>query len=233
MGARGAAERPLRADAARNRERVLSAAADVFAQRGLTVTLDDIAAHAGVGVGTIYRRFGHRDAVVAAVFGQRLQQVTERMRHALQAPDAWGGLVECLWQTCADFADDRGMRQALLSGAYSDELAVRCRNELHELSAALVERAQGQGLLRPDVVATDIPMVLVLVSSVADFAGSQVPALWRRYLQMLLDGMLVERASYSPAEQLEVPMSQEDFIAASRTWQPGGRGRPTGTADRR
>lgn len=226
------ANRPLRADAARNRARVVVAAAEVFAERGLNVTLDDVATHAGLGVGTIYRRFGHRDALIAAVFERRLQQVTERMRLALDEPDAWLALTACLWETCAEFAADRGMRQALLSGAYTDELALRCRDELHELSAELVERAQLEGALRSDAAATDIPMVLVLVSSVADFAGVEAPALWRRYLQVLLDGMEAPQVPRSAsADPLAAPVSQEKFILASKTWQTARLGRPLEASD--
>lgn len=228
MATKTEADRPLRADAARNRAKVMQAAAEVFASRGLDVTLDDIAAHAGVGVGTIYRRFSHRDELVAAVFELRLQQVTERMRLALEAPDAWDGLVTCLWETCADFAGDRGMRQALLSGVYSGELAVRCRAELHELSAALIQRAQRGGSLRPDAAATDIPMVLVIVSSIADFGGPEAPTLWRRYLQVLLDGLRDPQADPPPPpDPLAPAVSQEGFIAASRGWQTRRPGRPT------
>ena len=189
METKDATGRPLRADAARNLARLMSAATEVFADRGLGVTLDDIASHAGIGTGTAYRRFASRDALIAAVFDARLQRVTDRMRQALATEDAWQGLVGFLTDTCAEFASDRGMRQALLSGAYVDDIAVRCRTELHELSAELVRRAVREGSLRTDAAITDVPMLLILVSGVADFAGPDAPDLWRRYLHILLDGL--------------------------------------------
>src|ERR1700709_1136769 len=81
--------RPLRKDAAENRERLLTAAAELFAERGLDVTLNDIAHHAGVGVGTAYRRFANKEEVIDALFEQRLQDVVAVAEEALSASDAW------------------------------------------------------------------------------------------------------------------------------------------------
>ena len=86
------AERPLRQDAERNRERLLVAASEVFAQRGLDVTMHDIAAHAGVGVGTAYRRFANKQQVIEALFEQRLDKVAALADEAPASPDAWRGL---------------------------------------------------------------------------------------------------------------------------------------------
>src|SRR3954470_5976153 len=88
--------RTLRRDAAVNRERLLAAAGELFAERGLNVTLNDIARHAGVGVGTAYRRFPNKDAVVAALFEQRMQAVADVAAEALDDPDAWNGLLTFL-----------------------------------------------------------------------------------------------------------------------------------------
>src|SRR5829696_8551949 len=108
--------RPLRADAERNRARILAAATEVFAERGLDVTLDDIAAHAGLGVGTVYRRFADREALVEALFDERMQATIARLNAALQAPaeDAWEALVGVIRETCEAFARDRGLRQVML-----------------------------------------------------------------------------------------------------------------------
>src|SRR5690349_10234156 len=85
----GTVEKPLRSDAARNRERILVAAEEVFATRGLEATLDDIAAHAGLGVGTVYRRFANRDELVDALFAEKLNVVAARARAVLDEPDSW------------------------------------------------------------------------------------------------------------------------------------------------
>ena len=86
-------KRTLRKDAALNRERLLAAAGELFAQRGLNVTLNDIAHHAGVGVGTAYRRFANKEEVIDALFEQRLQEVAALANEALAEPDAWEALV--------------------------------------------------------------------------------------------------------------------------------------------
>src|SRR5690348_5121309 len=102
MTATGATERPLRVDAARNRARILAAAAEVFAERGLDVTLDDIAAHAGLGVGTVYRRFADREALVDALFNERMTAKLGRFQAALEAPaeEAADALIAVLRFTC-------------------------------------------------------------------------------------------------------------------------------------
>src|SRR3954468_23752179 len=87
---------PLRADAALNRQRLLDAASELFAERGLSVTLNDIAHHAGVGVGTAYRRFANKEAVIDALFEQRLGDVAALADDALRDEDAWHGLVSFL-----------------------------------------------------------------------------------------------------------------------------------------
>ena len=88
-----ASERPLRRDAERNRLRILQAAREVFADRGLDASLDQIAAHAGVGVGTVYRRFADKDALIDALFEERIDEVTAAGQRALSASDPWEGLV--------------------------------------------------------------------------------------------------------------------------------------------
>ena len=88
-----APSRPLRKDAERNRQRILAAAAEVFAARGLDVTLDDIAAHAGVGVGTVYRRFTDKDELIDAVFERQLDPVAALASDSLGSPDACDGLI--------------------------------------------------------------------------------------------------------------------------------------------
>src|SRR5574342_294589 len=83
------AQRPLRADAERNRRRVLSAASDLFAERGLDVSLDEIAAAAGVGVGTVYRRFADKDALIDALFEDKIGDVERLARECLEIEDPW------------------------------------------------------------------------------------------------------------------------------------------------
>src|SRR3978361_4483 len=108
-------EAPLRRDAARNRERLLTAASELFAEHGLDVTLNDIAHRAGVGVGTAYRRFANKDEGIDALFEQRLQEVIAVAEQALAATDAWGGLVEFLERSLHMQFGDRGLTEIMNS----------------------------------------------------------------------------------------------------------------------
>ena len=90
--------RPLRRDAARNRERILAAAAELFTERGLQVTLDEVARRAGVGVGTVYRRFPDKEALTDALFEERITALVDLAQQALADPDEWAGLVSFLEQ---------------------------------------------------------------------------------------------------------------------------------------
>src|SRR5882757_5634719 len=95
-------DRPLRRDAALNREKILHAAREIFGQRGLGVTLDDVARHAGVGVGTVYRRFPTKEALVRALFEQDLEMRQGSAERALTHPDPWQGFVDFLMEMSAD-----------------------------------------------------------------------------------------------------------------------------------
>src|SRR5437868_10290574 len=100
-------ERPrLRADAERNRARLISAARELFAERGLDATLDDVAHHAGVGVGTAYRRFPNKDALIDALFEERIDELAAAARAALGAPTGWDGLVAFLERSLGLQASD-------------------------------------------------------------------------------------------------------------------------------
>src|SRR3954447_5600139 len=103
-----AAERPLRSDAERNRQRILAAAAEVFAERGLGVSLDDVAAAAGVGVGTVYRRFPDKDSLIEALFEQKIHGIEELARTSLEIEDAWEAFSGFMRAMCRMQAEDRG-----------------------------------------------------------------------------------------------------------------------------
>src|SRR3954452_871058 len=108
-------DRPLRADAERNRPRILAAAASVFAERGLEVSLDDIAHAAGVGVGTVYRRFPDKDALIDALFEVKIGDAVQLAKACHEIDDPWTGFVTFMRGMCAMNAKDRGFKEALLS----------------------------------------------------------------------------------------------------------------------
>ncbi|MGY5058645.1 TetR/AcrR family transcriptional regulator [Streptomyces sp. 900105755] len=150
-------ERPLRRDAARNRERIVHAAREVFGRRGLGVTLDDVAKHAGVGVGTMYRRFPTKEALVRAVFEQDLAMRQESAEQALTHPDPWQGLVDFLMTMTADLAENRGLHEVIMLGSHSSEPFETARGGMLPYLEALIRRAQESGQLRTEVTASDIP----------------------------------------------------------------------------
>jgi AcrR family transcriptional regulator len=215
-------ERPLRADALRNRAKILQAAAEVFAAQGLDVTLDDIAHHAGVGVGTVYRRFADREALIEALFEVRMKAVLQQLRDALDDPDPWHGLITFVERVCELIATDRGMRQVMLSSAYGKGEVAQCRDEFGVLGERLVARVKATGAVRPDFEVTDIFVLFLLIGSVTDFAGEVAPELWRRYFDIMVDGMRT-RPGQDRAPELAPPLDQQKLSSAMRCWRPMGR----------
>jgi AcrR family transcriptional regulator len=216
-----AATRPLRADAARNRERILVAASVVFAQRGLEATMDDVAQHAGVGVGTVYRRFPHKEELIDALFEQAVEQVVDTAEEALAMPDPWEGLVRFLGRTIERQADDRGLRDVVLHGGYGRERVARARERIVPVVSRLVERAQRAGQLRPDVVATDVPMIELMVGTVSSYTSSIAPDLWRRYLAIMLDGLTAQRCDRSVLAPAPTREAIEAALAAHKLVERG------------
>src|SRR5579875_2240178 len=113
-----ASDRPLRRDAALNRRRILHAAAEVFTARGLGASLDDVARQAGVGVGTVYRRFPDKDTLIEALFEERLGAITGVAERALAEPDSWTALVTFLENASSLMAADRGLREILMYASH-------------------------------------------------------------------------------------------------------------------
>jgi AcrR family transcriptional regulator len=181
--------RPLRADAARNRERILQAARQVFAERGLNATLDDVATRAGVGVGTVYRRFPNKEVLAEALFEQAVNGIVDLAVQAGSVADSWEALVWFLERSCQRQVEDAGLRDVLIGGKCGHDRVAVARDRIVPAVTRLVERAQMDGKLRPDVVASDVPVIQKMVMAVATMAGTTAPDMWRRYLAMVLDGL--------------------------------------------
>jgi AcrR family transcriptional regulator len=192
------ARRPLRKDAERNRERILAAAAQVFTRRGLDASLDDVARQAGVGVGTVYRRFPDKESLVAELFTSKLTSLAAAAERAHQAPDPWEGLAAFLEQIAELFAGDLGVRQMLMFGTYGSDKVSTVRERMVPLVTRLVERAQAAGQVRADLAPTDVPCIGLMLSLIAQYAGDIRPDIWRRYLTLILDGLRPERAGTTP-----------------------------------
>jgi AcrR family transcriptional regulator len=211
------AARPLRRDAERNRRRILEAAAEAFAERGLTITMDDIAAQAGVGVGTVYRRFPQKDLLIEALFEERVGELVALAEEALRAEDPWHGLVGFLERAQALQASDRGLKELVLSTAHGRDRVACVRERLGPLAEKLVVRAQAAGQLRADVDGSDLPLIQVMLGAVVDVTRDVAPDTWRRMLALMIDGL---RAS-EPRTTLPSPALDAGQIDhALRNWKP-------------
>lgn len=208
-------ERPLRRDAERNRQRILRAAAEVFTQRGLDATLDDVARQAGVGVGTVYRRFPDKESLVEELFRDRIDAMVAVAEDACAAPDPWQALVSYLEYAAASLANDLGLRQLMTFATYGRDRVAYAREQMRPVVTKLVERAQQAGALRPDFSATDLPLIAFMLASAAEYAGPVQPEVWRRYLAMIIDGMRPARDGLSelPVAAL-TPQEMEQSIRA-------------------
>ncbi len=202
-------ERPLRADAERNRQKILTAARAVFAERGFAATLDDIAARAGVGVGTVYRRYPDKDALIDALFEERLAGVAELGRRALAHEDPWEGFVTFMTEGAALQAADRGLKQAMLSRGRAR--AGRARATIVPIVTELITRAQQTGRLRADLEVVDIPIINMMVLAIADMTRAVSPDTYRRMLGIVLDGLATRRSEPTP---LPAAIDQEQLVAA-------------------
>ena len=190
--------RPLRRDAERNRQRILKAASDVFNERGLDVSLDEIARHAGVGVGTVYRRFQTKEELIEALFMDRLDSVAAIADEAYAASDPWRGLVSFMERMAEIMAGDLGLRQMLMYATYGRDLVAVARQRNEPLIARLVQRAQAAGQLRADIQQTDIPFIVFMLTEAAHLAYAANPGIWRRYLTLIVDGMQPGREDVTP-----------------------------------
>ena len=212
--------RPLRKDAERNRQRILRAAAEVFTERGLEATLDDVAHHAGVGVGTVYRRFPDKATLADALFEERIDLLVDLAEHAHGEPDAWVGLVSFMERATEMMAGDRGLRQMLMFAANGHDRVSYARDRMRPAVGRLVERAQAAGQVRPDLAATDIPVIEFMLSVTAEYARDVRPGIWRRFLALWLDALQPARDSYTPLPAPE--LSADEFATVMRT-SPLGR----------
>jgi AcrR family transcriptional regulator len=209
-------ERPLRRDAQLNRERIIAAAREVFAARGVNASLDDIAHHAGVGIGTVYRRFPTKEALLEIALNERMEDHVRAAEAALAAPTGWDGLVEFLRQAAEMQAADRGLRDLILGADFHARHKALARDRIEPPVRELFERARREGSLRPDATVEDLPLLLMMVSEVAHHGHAVRPDAYARYLQLLIDGLRRSPA----AGDLGPPLTHDEVDALARDWMP-------------
>ena len=191
------AARPLRVDAERNRQRIVDAAKSLFAERGVDVSVEDIAAAAGVGIGTFYRRFPDREALIEAVFAAKLERATASARAALEIEDPWQAFRTFVMTVARMHARDRGLKDVLLSSDRGRERVAAFRTTIQPLVAQLVDGAKAVGMLREDVTLFDIAMIYQAVGAIAEFTRDVSPDSFERTLTLLVDG-LVQHQTTTP-----------------------------------
>ena len=196
--------RALRRDARANRERILGAANDVFAEQGLGASVEEIARRAGVGMGTLYRRFPHKTELIDATFEVHLDEVARIAREALAESDAWEGLCRFLEQAVSLQARNRGFAEIVAVHLRDEKLVARARARVTPLLRQLIARAQEAGALRPDIVYEDISVLLWTSGRIVDATRASAPEFWRRQLALALDGLRASSASPLPGPPLTV-----------------------------
>ena len=181
--------RTLRADAARNRDKLLAAAEREFGERGLDVPLEHIARRAGVSIGTLYAHFPTREALLDAVVPQRLSALDRVVAAALAEPDPWDGFVAFVEGVFALQAQDRGLNDALARRLPpSPEVARACRRGM-EQAELIIARAKAGGRLRADFDLADLSVLTWAISQVIRQTADTAPLAWRRCLAFYLDGL--------------------------------------------
>lgn len=184
------AGRQLRADARRNRERVLEAADEILAAHGIDASIDDIASRAGVGVGTVYRNFPTKEALWEALLVARMEELVGAARAAAAADDPGEAFVAFLQRASREFVNSRALADAMASAGVDCGIAKReVSEQLIDAVQALLSRAQQAGHARPDVTVTDIS---AFMSTLAQADPSVMDAAQRsRCVALICDSLLV------------------------------------------
>jgi len=193
---------PQRKDALRNRTALLAAARAAFAEEGLDAALEDIARRAGVAIGTLYRHFPTRMDLVAVVIADKKRAWIKAAEAAVVMEPAWDGLVFFLERVCELQAGDLAFND-IASMRFQHAPGIEtARKRAHDLSRRIVERAQAEGSLRPDVTAEDVAFIVWAHSRVSEATHAIDPNAWRRYLALTLDGFRATAAHPLPAPPL-------------------------------
>jgi AcrR family transcriptional regulator len=194
----------MRADARRNRERVLDAAAAVFAETGLKASVEDVARRAGVGVGTVCRHFPTKQALVEAVLEAMYEALVDDAHTALTDADA-GAAFRSFFVALATFqARHRALAEQMATAIDLPVSARPTRDALRAAITELVANAQVAGAIRADIGPADVAMLFSGVAHTTVVAGEIQPTLHERYVNVILDGL-------RPTEHTELPGKPLDF----------------------
>ena len=183
----------MRADARRNRAKVLEAARKSMARDGLEAQMEEIAKAAGVGVGTLYRHFPNKDELVEALANERFERLAELAREALADPDPWGAFESFILASARIQWEDRALSEVLVSRPEVMRPASE-RVGMLDLVERIMGRAQEAGEIRPDAVPTDVPMLMCALAGTHQMPKMQP----ERYIAIMLDGLRAHGTSPLP-----------------------------------
>lgn len=187
-------EKPLRADARRNREKVLAAARAVFAEQGVDAQMDDVAKRADVGVGTVYRHFPTKEALLNALTDELFAVIAVHTRTLLTLDDPWEAFTRAMWFGAEKTAGDRAFTEILSEQRKWPVRTCPGKADLLVTVGELMDRCKAAGQMRPDAIVEDIGLLMCGVGSASQMEHS-VPDAWRRHLAIVLDGLRAQAAS--------------------------------------
>ena|SRR5829696_7267706 len=202
-------DRALRRDAARNRERIIEAAREVFGEQGLDAPIEEVARRAGVGIATLYRRFPTRPDLITCAFAAKMQDYADTTEEALAYDDPWQGFCWYVERLCEMQSGDHGFTEVLTMTFPTARGFEDVRNHTFLRFRELTKRAKRAGRLRKDFSTEDLPLILMANAGVIAAAGAAAPQAWRRVIHVLLQGL--ERPARGP---LPKPPSPEEIMRA-------------------
>jgi AcrR family transcriptional regulator len=179
----------LRADAERNRVRIVAAARRVVSRDGAEARMDAIAREAGVGVGTVYRRFPTKEALVASVLEEFAEATLDGIAHAARTPDPWAAFEGSLHALAENLAQNRGLLDALEPEVRRSQPVLELRGRLLATLEPVLANAQDAGVVRTDVALTDVLALASLVTRMPAPVREEDPRGWERFLAVVLDGL--------------------------------------------
>jgi AcrR family transcriptional regulator len=203
-----ATDRPLRRDAEQNRQRLLDAAADVFAEHGLDASVEEIARTAGVGMGTLYRRFPTKEALISALVHDVLSTMLGLAKEGTERPDGTG-LEYFLEAASAYQTAHRGCLQRLWNAGTGHDLV----QEVRLLIDAMLADAKRHGKIRADATGTDVTIALWAVRGIIETTQGGAPEAWQRYLDIFIAGL---RPAAGPLPDRELSREKLDNLLTER-----------------
>jgi AcrR family transcriptional regulator len=210
-------ETTLRADAERNRDRIMAAARRLYATEGLGVSMASVAREAGVGKATLSRRFATRENLINAVFADRMDGYATATAEALADPDPWHGFTHYIESICAMQAADRGFAAVLIMSFPTAKALETRRAESYQGFIELISRAKATGHLRADFSSEDLVILLMANAGVIAATGDEAPDTWRRLVGQML------RAFAAPGAPLPPMPDEPDPTALYRAMVRFGR----------